>query len=356
MAKKRVRTRELEVGMIVADDIYSLNGQLILGKHSILTERLLAKLNFYSIPSISIEEIENDEPISGTLSAIVKKSEEYTKFREEFNNVVKDLDNIMGKLMVGTLTQTDLVDIVSKESELFFRKEDRFSFIDMFHNMREMSDAVLTHSLNVSIVSVMIGRWLGMSKADLEILAVGGLLHDIGKLEISEAILNKPERLTDQEYAIVKGHAIKGYQLLKNAKIDERVCEIALSHHERCDGTGYPAKLRDAQMSKYVKVVAIADVYDAMTAGRPYRDAICPFAVIKRFQDNGLQQFDTLFIMTFLNKIADTYNHSAVRLNDGREGEVIMINKNNLSRPVVRVGDTYIDLSTEKDLFVDAII
>ena len=357
MTKKRLRTRDLTVGMIVADDIYSLSGQLILSKHSILSERLLAKLNFYSIPTVTVMETEADTPVEDEkLSAIIKKSEEYKEFQKEFSQVTKQLDGVMGKLVEGEIKQDDIVDIVSNECELFFRKEEKYSFMDMFHNMREMSDTVLTHSLNVSIVSVMIGRWLGFSKEEQELLLVSGLLHDIGKLEIPESILNKPDKLTTDEYKLVKEHAFKGFKILKNAGMDEKICEVALNHHERCDGSGYPAKLKEDKISKYSKIVAIADVYDAMTAGRPYRDAICPFDVIRKFEDDGLQMYDASYIMTFLSKIASTYNHSAVRLSDGSEGEVIMINKQNLSRPVVRVGEDYIDLSKVKEVKIDAVI
>ncbi len=357
MTKKRLRTRDLTVGMIVADDIYSLNGQLILAKHSILSERLLAKLNFYSIPTVTVMETEADISAEDEkLSAIIKKSEEYKEFQKEFSQVTRQLDGVMEKLTDGEIKQEDIVNIVSNECDLFFRKEDKYSFMDMFHNMREMSDTVLTHSLNVSIVSVMLGRWLGFSKEEQELLLVAGLLHDVGKLEISQAILNKPDKLTSDEYRIVREHAFKGYKILKNAGMDERICEVALNHHERCDGSGYPSKLKEDKVSKYSKVVAIADVYDAMTAGRAYRDAICPFEVIRKFEDDGLQLYDASYIMTFLSKIASTYNHSAVRLSDGREGEVIMINKQNLSRPVVRIGEDYVDLSKEKGLKIDAVI
>jgi len=357
MTKKRLRTRDLAVGMIVADDIYSLNGQLILAKHSILSERLLAKLNFYSIPTVTVMEATEDAATEDeTLSAVIKKSEEYKEFQQEFNQVTKQLDGVMDKLVEGGIKQEDIVDIVSNECDLFFRKDEKYSFMDMFHNMREMSDTVLTHSLNVSIVSVMLGRWLGFPKEEQELLLVAGLLHDVGKLEIPASILNKPDKLTKEELTRVRAHAFKGYSILKKANMDDRICEVALNHHERCDGSGYPGQLKEERISKYAKIIAIADVYDAMTAGRVYRDPICPFDVIRKFEDDGLQLYDASYIMTFLSKIASTYNHSAVRLSDGREGEVIMINKQNLSRPVVRVGEEYIDLSKEKSLKIDAVI
>ena len=359
MAKRRVKTKELAVGMILADDVYSMTDQLIVPKNTIISERIIAKFRFYSIPAVSVLDIseENVEEVEDvSLSVLIKKSEEYKEFRKDFNDVTKELDEIMGKVMVGDLKQEDIREIVHKEMQLFSRKEDRYGFMDMFHNMREMSDSVFTHSVNVSIVSVMLGRWLGLPKEQLELLAVSGLLHDIGKTEIPENILNKPDRLTDQEFAVMKSHAIKGYTLLMNAKIDERICEVALNHHERCDGSGYPARLKGDKIPKLAKIVAIADVYDAMTAGRVYRDSICPFEVIREFEKNGLYLYEASYIMTFLKNIANTYNHSAVRLSDGREGEVIMINNFNLSRPVVKVGEEYIDLSKEKSCSIEAII
>ena len=154
----------------------------------------------------------------------------------------------------------------------------------------------------------------------------------------------------------MKGHSVEGYNVLKDYPIDIRVKYAALMHHERCDGSGYPNGFKAKQIEDFSKIIAIVDVYDAMTADRQYRKAICPFDVIGGFERDGFLKFDTKYLMIFLERIVESYLHTIVRLNDGREGEVVMINKLSLSKPVVRVGDSFVDLSKEPSLFIECII
>ena len=118
----------------------------------------------------------------------------------------------------------------------------------------------------------------------LDTLTLCGLLHDIGKLKIPDEILNKPGKYTDEEFDLVKRHTKFGYELLKTLNIDPHIKKAALLHHERCDGSGYPLKATQKDLDDFSMVVAIADVYDAMTAARSYRAPLCPFQVIERFE------------------------------------------------------------------------
>ncbi len=110
------------------------------------------------------------------------------------------------------------------------------------------------------------------------------------------------------------------------------------------------------QIDQFAKIIAIADVYDAMTSNRRYRDAICPFDVVENFERDGFLKYDPGYLMIFMERIVQSYLHNIVRLNDGREGEVVMINKLALSRPVIRVGSSFVDLSKEHKLMIEAII
>ena len=122
------------------------------------------------------------------------------------------------------------------------------------------------------------------------------------------------------------------------------------------DGTGYPNGLRSDQIDDYAKIVSIADVYDAMTAARVYRMPQCPFKAIEMFEAEGLQKYDPHFILVFLERVVSSYINNNVRLSDGRIGEVIMINPSKLSKPMVRIGQDYIDLSKEPKLSIKDLV
>lgn len=203
----------------------------------------------------------------------------------------------------------------------------------------------------------MLGEWVGLSEEDLEVLTLAGLLHDIGKCMISPEIIKKPSLLTPDEYEEVKKHARYGAEILETQPLDKRVIRAALMHHERCDGTGYPMGLKDEEIDDFAKIIAIADVYDAMTANRCYRKGLCPFEVIATFEREGLTKYDSRYILTFLNRIVDTYICNSVLLNDGTCGKIVLMNQKSLSRPVIHtMTNEYIDLTKHPELYIQAII
>ena len=127
-------------------------------------------------------------------------------------------------------------------------------------------------------------------------------------------------------------------------------------HHERCDGSGYPYGFYSEQIDSFAKLVSIADVYDAMTCARVYRGPLCPFDVITIFETEGYTKYDPKYIMIFLEGIVQTYIHNSVRLSNDMIGEIILINKSELSRPVIKVGDVYFDLTKQRDLHIVSLV
>jgi putative nucleotidyltransferase with HDIG domain len=353
----RIRTDQAEPGMTVAADIYTMNDQLVITKGTRLDERMITRLRFYNIYGLFVYkmEIATQHAKEDSYIEMLRNSPEFKKFNktyiESVNNVEKNFNQM--------LTSNEVLDIEAllADTDRILREGRNSAHIfEMLHGIRDYDDITYVHSLNVSLICSIFAVWLKLSREEARILTLAGLLHDIGKMLVPREILAKPLKLTDQEFNIIKTHTIKGYQLLKDYPIDIRVKYAALMHHERCDGTGYPNGFRSDQIEDFAKIIGIADVYDAMTSNRRYRKAICPFDVVESFERDGFLKFDPGFLIIFMERIVQAYLHTTVRLSDGREGEVIMINKLSLSRPVVRVGSDFVDLSKNHSITIDAII
>jgi len=345
MGRKRIKRENLKEGMVVADDVYNISDQMVIPRKTILNARHLAKLASYRIPAVTVEVEENRTDLEK--EAVSAVSEETEQMKKQLQKTTVEVKNALD-ILVKDLNQTKTLEtMVLSVNDLLNQMKSGGDVFELLMQMRDDSDLIYQHSLNVALVSVTLGRWLQLPKKDLDVLLVSGLLHDIGKLLIPRNILLKPSKLNDAEFNIMKSHTVQGYRLVKNMDIDERVKYAVLMHHERCNGSGYPMGAHRNKIPPFAKIVAIADVYDAMTSNRSYRHSICPFDVIAKFEVDGLQVFEIEYIMTFLRNIANLYIHNKVQLSDGRVGEVIMNNLNRLSRPVVQVGENYIDLTKE---------
>jgi len=251
----------------------------------------------------------------------------------------------------------DTSELIAKMMPLYASRNTIVELFDMIHQMHSLNDTVYAHCVNVALISRMIGRWLHLEQHDLDVLTCCGLLHDIGKLAIPDEVLNKPGKLTDEEFALIKSHPKTGYDMLRNQDIDTRIKQAALMHHERYDGSGYPNKLSSEFLSDFAMIVAIADVYDAMTAARSYREPLCPFQVIEKFEQEGFQKYHTKYIYVFLHNIASTYQSNRVMLSDGRGCKIVMLNQNTLSKPIVQFDDgSCIDLSSQRELYITKIL
>ena len=246
-------------------------------------------------------------------------------------------------------TEVNLERMLKDVNKIIESNKTGNNMLDVLNCMRGYDDLTYVHSMNVALICNMIAGWLNYSESDTDLLTAAGLLHDIGKVKIPKEIICKPGKLTDSEYEIIKNHTVFGYEILKDCQIDRRIKNAALMHHERYDGRGYPNGLSGNQIDEIARIVAVADVYDAMTADRVYREGIYPFDVIGYFQ-NEIAVYDPKYLLLFLEKTAETYVSNKVLLTDGKEAKILMINKAALGRPVVMTGEEIIDLSKKKEL------
>lgn len=357
MEAVRIRTDQAEVGMKVAADIYSSKNQLIITKDTILDERVITRLRFYSIYGFLIYKDSPKIEVVDEVSYIemLRSTPEFKKFNRTYVDTVRNIEHNFTQIIEGT-NNVDIDALLEETNHILMEGRNGAHILEMLHGIRNYDDLTYVHSLNVSLICNIFGNWLRYSQEEINLLTLSGLLHDIGKMLIPKEIIQKVGKLTPEEYKIVKNHTVKGYQILKDKTVDVRVKYTALMHHERCDGSGYPNGFVTDQIDDHAKIVAIADVYDAMTSNRRYRDAICPFDVVDEFERDGFLKYDPGFLMTFLERIVESYLHNLVRLSDGRVGEVILINRLSLSRPVIRIGDNYVDLSRERNIKIKEIV
>lgn len=363
---KRIKTKDLIPGYVLAEDVYSYNGQMILTNGTVLTDKIITRLEFYSIMSVRVEDEMQDVPHEEALptpelkepphSEIIKQSKDFTDFKNTFDDTLTDFKSSINNIVeLNSPLNTDEL-LNNTKSLINQAKNSSYSTMDMLHNMRQYDDLTFAHSMNVSLICNVFGGWLKMKPEEIDLLTLCGMLHDLGKLKIPDSIIKKPEKLTTDEYQLVKTHTVEGYHILKAQGVNVHIANSALMHHEKCDGSGYPLGLTADRIDTYAKIVAIVDVYDAMTSARIYRGPMCPFRVIELYENEGLQKYDAHFILTFLENVSNTYLHYTVQLSDGRAGKIIFINKNALSKPIVQCGDEMVDLSKEKDLHVDKIL
>ncbi len=392
----KVSVNRLQAGMVVAKPIVTKRGQTIAPAGTALTSQLIAKLSFYRIQTVMIDENSIPQDIreqAVTLEVAEPKPEtpavekpaapakvetpqaevhplETTSHRQRIQSTpqFQAFQTSYTRNMISLKEDFDLIiagqvdgacDHLLSEAASLFASKTSLELFDMIHTMRSVDDSVYAHSLNVALISRAIGKWMQLSKEDLNTLTLAGLLHDIGKTQIPPEILNKQGKLTDEEFAIIRSHAKLGHKILKDTDLDLRIKLAALQHHERYDGSGYPRGLESDEIDTFASIVAIADVYDAMTAARSYRAPKCAFQVIAAFEDDGFQKYNPKVIFTFLQRVAACYNNSRVLLSDGTAGQIVYLNKNMLSRPIVDTAEHgLIDLSqsANKDLFIKAIL
>lgn len=359
----QIMLHKVKPGMILAEDVYK-NSQFLIPKGTVVDSDVLSILRYSYVVSIAIYdkdnvfkdehtvEIPEDHP---THAEQVRNSESFKKFEAVFNSTTESFSYTLNDIALRN-EEINTDKLFESASGLMAGATNTYHLMDILTNIRYYDDSTYAHSLNVALLANILGQWLHFSEEELKLLTVAGILHDIGKVMIPTKIIQKPSYLTKNEFSVIKQHSLKGYELLKDKNIDENIAQVALLHHEKCDGSGYPLGLTREQINPLARLITIVDVYEAMTANRCYREGICPFSVIKMFEDEGYTKYEPEYLVPFLQGIADTYLHNTVLLNDGRRGEIILTNKTAISRPSLLIDDEYVDLVHHPELQIITIL
>lgn len=350
-AVKKYPVRELKAGMIVGRSVYDDNEKELIAEGTVLTNPLIASILDSQIQFIAIK---NDPP-----KAILRDAHVLDEgFVRKYENT---LENI--RRLFETARQAKKVDVALFQriaDECYLEFSDGLKAITHVHNILREGDYLLYHSVNVAILAGVLGRWLNLSKEDLRDLVLAGLLHDIGKTQIADEILNKPDKLTEEEMALARQHPVKGYELLKTTVLKDKKSILfgILQHHERLDRSGYPERLAGEGISSFAKILAVVDIYDAMAANKVYAPKKSPFDIFEELFKEMMGRLDPKNGVPFIKNVRRAMNGNLVRLSSGDKAKIIYLDENSIRMlPIVQTEDgAFFDLNKDRDVCVTELL
>ena len=360
--RRKVDIRKVKPGMVVARPVYGSEGQCLLKEGVEIKPDYINQLKNLRVNSIYIY----DERMEGVVIEDVITEEtrlEACCFVQELINYKKNNNNGKANGKIHHI-ESQMEKVVTKIiDELFSNKETMVNLVDI----RTGDNYTFAHCVNVSVLGSLMAIKLGYSRGMIKHLTLGGMLHDLGKVRIPGSILKKAGYLNEKEYKLIQKHPEYGLDIFKeNDSFTKIAGDIIVQHHERYDGSGYPLGLEGSRINPMAHIIAIVDVYDALTADRPYRKAYRPHEAIQMFTASG-SSFNVDFLQTFLSFVAGYPLGTHVRLSNNESGLVVDNTPGYPLRPKVRVfyrGDELvphpqpyeIDLVEKYDVVVTGVI
>jgi len=323
-----VPTYCLREGMTLGDNLYNNHGDLMLSKGTVLTREYVKSIERLQYNGVYIDDdISKDIEIINIINDSVR-AQTVKGIKDIFIHCEKDSSYLKPDLKKAKRQIENIVD------EIFANKHLMVNMIDM----KVFDDYTYYHSVNVAVLSIVLGVALEMDREELCNLGFAALLHDIGKVFVSRDILNKPGKLTPVEFDEIKSHSLLGCNHIKKGYgVPNPTYMAILDHHEKYEGGGYPNNLKGDNISWYGRIIAVADVYDALTSDRPYRKALLPSDAMEYIMAYTTTQFDPKVVEVFVQKIAPYPIGTCVKLSNGMTG-IVIENYNHLCmRPRVRI-------------------
>lgn len=358
---------EVKVGSKVIKDVITPLGGTLFSKGKILLPRDLDILQAFLIQQIEIEGSEGEGDISDVVKAASKQApvksgaiinesklaKSNSPLHDEYEKMLSLIKNSYRSVGAAPLPIYEL----RSQLEILIGHMKDYHVLKFAPRTVNDQDYNYHNAVLSALTSYKVAQWCGYPQKDWMQIAFAGLLHDIGNVKVDNSLLQKTERLSNNEIEEVRRHTTYGYQLLRNVTaINEGVRLAALQHHEKVDGSGYPLRLEGTQIHFYAKIVAIADIFHAMTLERAYRKAQSPYLVLEQILTESFGKLDPTIVQTFIQKTTDLHMGTRIRLSDGRHGEIIFTDRANPTRPMVQVEGDIVNLLQERDLYIQEII
>lgn len=336
--KLELDLEHVNIGMTLAETVFNPLGAIIIHKDTVLTLSMIKTLNRVGIRKIKIYADNQEQKINDPIQLF---KDRYTASLSVFAETVK---NIYSGKPLDIQSVNQIVDSI-------IDKTQNEKIIRDMNGYYEISEYEYTHSINVSILSVLIAKWMNFSDTELKSVARSGLLHDIGKTKVNRNIIDKPGPLTQEEYDEAKKHVDYGIEIIQDiSDINYNEGMGILKHHEREDGSGYIYGLKSKEIHEYAKIIAVADVFDAMNSNRAYAKKIPIFEIFDWLETGRAGSLDAKIVEIFLQKATLCFIGEKFFMSNGEIGEIVYINENRFAKPLVKVVGGFLDLSKDESI------
>lgn len=346
----RVHVTDLRPGDQIQHDAYNDKGVHVLQEGTTLRPEDISKLSQHGIDYVEIK----PRTISLSLDPLSEISDSFNKVKPQFNLAFDGCSTLFTEAsQTGKFNQSVVDDVFKPLVGSLDVHTDVVSLLLLFNGQ---DDYTYRHSIQVGMLSYYIADWMGYSKKEAYEIGKAGYLHDIGKCKISRDILDKPDKLTTEEFEKVKLHTVYGYEMISDSMDDKITAMVALQHHERDDGSGYPRALREEQIHPYAHICAVADVYSAMTTNRVYQSKQQLLTVLRELYSLSFGKLNGKPTHAFIQQMLPNFIGKKVLLTTGESGIIVMNHPSDYFRPLVKTDDRFIDLSKEYHTSIQEIL
>ncbi|MCI7613582.1 MAG: HD domain-containing protein [Selenomonadaceae bacterium] len=345
---KALTVSQLKAGMELARTVVNDDMVVILSENTLLTKAHITRLNFLNIPQVYVKDEYELSPNYQSVMTIFNRS---NAFAAEYREVIREVNGIFeAAANSGEIPVEKTRDLVRDSLEPMSKQS---GVIDYLYELNHMADDLFNHSMRVSILAGVIGKWMYKKTSVVNELILAGFLHDIGKTKFPPRLQSRRvETLNGEDFERYMQHTIDGSRLLNaSSKIPEGVKLAALQHHECMDGSGFPFATRGEEIHEYAKIIAIADLYDNITTEREGFVRQTPFTAIARITEQMYTKLDPAISVAILKRIKDAFLGSTVVLNNGLTGTIINYPHDFAEHPLVRIDqDNIIDLNQHRSI------
>jgi HD-GYP domain-containing protein (c-di-GMP phosphodiesterase class II) len=355
------------VGKRLLQSVVNARGMMLIPVETIISESHIEKLEKFKIDTfdIHVELVETQEE-----QALVKESEMPVVSESEMPVFLKSAQAIAGGSVKQTTAMLQGIENIIKDTgkipisdvedillPTIIEATQNRNIYKLFAELKEAGDYRFKHSIGVAYIAVLLGRSLQLDEKEIAQLTTAASLCDIGSIKLPSSLLHNTSELDPDEFELMKQHTVMGSELLRESNLDPSSSLVALQHHERDDGSGYPEKLIGTQIHMFSKIVALADVYVAMTSERPQRPALPFYKVIHILYGDIIQKrFDSRIGLTFLNLLMTAQVGNDVILSNGKKATIVLIHANDPSSPLISLEGEFIDLSRTNSIQIMEII